>query len=1076
MEVGEDRRARAKLTYVTELVPGESAAWANLALMALRRGESAEAAALLASARAHDASGNYVLFLSGLAELRDGNSEAATTYLRQAVASDSTSLRSVYALRELIGEDSPEGDRWLRLLVRAEPDNLVLLLAELRRQMASGSVETALKEALSQRVALLGEESVLQLGVAFQAIEDQDMQGAELQLRFLSNVLLSEPGYRQDLAALRVATETIAEPLIELQLLEPPKPAPAVPDDSLMFVVEPMRDEEGTPQHWVGAVALGNDALPAIFLSDGEALTTLRGERWDFPGAPGPHVVAGIDYNFDFRTDLALAGPEGLRIIAQDSMENFTDVTATLGLSASVTGGSYSAIWAADLDLEGDVDLILAADRIHTLRNNGDGTFEPIDIFGDRPAPRNFAWADFDNDGDPDAAWVDHEDRLHLLSNERQGRFSPWEGPLVMERILDITVTDSNSDGIVDLLMLSSEGAIIRATFRQSWATEQLATAPEGFVRLMAADLDNNGGQDLVLTGNEGSRVWLQDAQYAFRLHEAGPEVQTYSIAAVWQAGQLDLVGLDANGQPVRAQIISPRGYHWKQVRPRAARAVGDQRINSFGIGGEVELRAGALYQKQPITQPILHFGMGDHLLADVARITWPNGSVQAEFDLQSDQIVSAQQRLIGSCPWLFTHNGDSVAFVTDFIWRSPLGLRINALETANVMTTEDWVRIRGDQLKAVDGVYDVRITAELWETHFFDHVSLMVVDHPASTEVLLDERFAFPPPEFAVHVTGPLQPVRSVQTDAGDEVGDIVAEQDQKYLDFFGRGDYQGITRDHYIEIDLGSAPPDASWLVASGWIRPTDSSVNVAISHGTQEPPRPLRLEVLSAEGTWVTSQENFGFPSGKTKTILIDLEGLFPSDAQRRIRLHTNLEIYWDALRWAAKAPDESATTVRLTTESATLRYRGFSLVTEADRSSPELPHYNTLAGTAPIWRDLVGYYTRFGEVGELLDQVDDRYVIMNAGDELALRFAQVPELQEGMTRDFVLIGDGWVKDGNLNTTASKYVRPLPSHDEPGYAPVPGQLTEEPVYLRHPWDWQHYHTRFVSPDHFGRGIRLR
>ena len=44
MEVGEDRRAEAKLTYVTELVPKEPAAWANLALMALRRGELETAA------------------------------------------------------------------------------------------------------------------------------------------------------------------------------------------------------------------------------------------------------------------------------------------------------------------------------------------------------------------------------------------------------------------------------------------------------------------------------------------------------------------------------------------------------------------------------------------------------------------------------------------------------------------------------------------------------------------------------------------------------------------------------------------------------------------------------------------------------------------------------------------------------------------------------------------------------------------------------------------------------------------------------------------------------------------------
>ena len=53
-------------------------------------------------------------------------------------------------------------------------------------------------------------------------------------------------------------------------------------------------------------------------------------------------------------------------------------------------------------------------------------------------------------------------------------------------------------------------------------------------------------------------------------------------------------------------------------------------------------------------------------------------------------------------------------------------------------------------------------------------------------------------------------------------------------------------------------------------------------------------------------------------------------------------------------------------------------------------PETPRYNELANVGQRWRDLVGYYTRFGDVRELLRAVDDRYVIMNAGDELRLSF--------------------------------------------------------------------------------------
>ncbi|HEY7710859.1 MAG TPA: hypothetical protein VIG57_12630, partial [Candidatus Entotheonella sp.] len=446
------------------------------------------------------------------------------------------------------------------------------------------------------------------------------------------------------------------------------------------------------------------------------------------------------------------------------------------------------------------------------------------------------------------------------------------------------------------------------------------------------------------------------------------------------------------------------------------------------------------------------------------------------EFKLRSNQVVIARQRLKGSCPWVFAYDGQAMRFITDFLWRSPLGLRINAQDTANVMTTEDWVKLRGDQLIPRDGVYDLRITAELWETHFFDHVSLLVVDHPVGTDVYVDERFAVPPPQLAVYATAPPQPVARAWDDQGQEVTDRVRRRDERYLDTFGRGPYQGITRDHYVEIDLGPDVPLSGplWLLASGWIRPTDSSINVAISQGQHPPPQSLRLEVPDGKGGWAVAKSDLGFPAGKTKTILIDVQGIWHPDAPRRLRLRTNMEIYWDALAWAPALPHAEIKTQRLHPQTAELRYRGFSVVHAADRSSPELPQYHTLEGTAPHWRDLIGYYTRFGDVRELLQAVDDRYVIMNAGDELMLRFEALPPPPAGWNRDFVLMGDGWVKDGDYNTTFSKTVLPLPAHDQPDYTTPPRRLEDDPVYRRHAQDWQRYHTRYITPQRFHEALR--
>jgi hypothetical protein len=127
-----------------------------------------------------------------------------------------------------------------------------------------------------------------------------------------------------------------------------------------------------------------------------------------------------------------------------------------------------------------------------------------------------------------------------------------------------------------------------------------------------------------------------------------------------------------------------------------------------------------------------------------------------------------------------------------------------------------------------------------------------------------------------------------------------------------------------------------------------------------------------------------------------------------------------------------------------------------------------------GTAPRWLDLEGYYTRFGDVRDLLRQVDDRYVIMNAGDELRLRFPQAPPPARGLVRDFIIVGDGWVKDGDYNTTFSKTVLPLPTHRTGRYDTAPGQLEDDPVYRRHAGDFAEYHTRYVTSDPVREAIR--
>ena len=366
------------------------------------------------------------------------------------------------------------------------------------------------------------------------------------------------------------------------------------------------------------------------------------------------------------------------------------------------------------------------------------------------------------------------------------------------------------------------------------------------------------------------------------------------------------------------------------------------------------------------------------------------------------------------------------MAFVTDLIWRSPLGLRINAQATADVLMTEDWVKVRGDQLAPRDGAYDLRITAELWETHFFDLVSLLAVDHPAGTEVFVDERFAVPPP--ALHVDR--RPARCSRSPRSrDDRGQRRhragrARRTIAIVDFAGRGAVSG----HHARRTSSSwscrttAPRSGPlWLVAQGWVHPTDSSINVAIGQGAHaRAAGPRRSRSRTPTGRFRAVRAGLGFPAGKDKTILSISPGCFRATGPRRLRLATNLEIFWDRLGWAVGRPDvtrRAAPPADLL--SADLRYRGYSV----DRASRRRARPSGRATRSPAPR-------RAGATSRAITRasatcasccagVDDRYVIMNAGDELRLRFREAPPPGAGLVRDFVLVGDGWVKDGDFNT---------------------------------------------------------
>jgi Tfp pilus assembly protein PilF len=1107
LQVGLLDDAKREFSKATALAPGEPAAWANLGLAHLRLGEFDAAAAPIDRAAALLPGASDLALLQGRLETSRGRLEPGIAHLRRAVDLDRTGLRARYALAEEVeraggANADTEAQQLFEQILQQRPDNLASIL-ERARLAAKRNDGAGLRDATARLDGMSAgwpAPAIEQYRGLRQAVDAGDFAGAARGVAFLRNVLVRVTAFRESLALVRTPTELIAEPFDRFLRLPSPAPNPSPADEGLAFVRSPVSGPGSTAASLAMAVSLDGAAAPVAMVADGRDVriggAVVR--TMAFPGSaaavpPAAHGMLALDWNRDFKVDVALAGRGGVRLFTQQADGGFVDVTAKAGGDVAVT--DCTGIWTADIEMDGDLDLIVgvrgAAPLV--LRNNGDGTWRPMHPFAGVTGLRAFVWGDLDGDGDPDAALVGDAGDLHVFENRQGGEFREMPRIGGTTDVVALAIGDTNADGMLDLVALDGAGVVRQLTYgRAGWEPHTLATwidridaADIGSFGVFLADLDNNGAIDLLVSGAGRSRVWLGDEKNTWRPFSGADsslrDVNVFGVVDLDGDGQLDLIGV-SKGQPVELKGRGSRGYHWSVMRPRAQPTAGDQRINSFGVGGEIEIRSGLLTQKQVLTGAPAHFGLGARTGIDVARIFWPNGIMQADFDRAADQTVLAEQRLKGSCPWVFTYDGTGMRFVTDFLWRSPLGLRINAQDTAGVTQTEDWVRIRGDQLVAHEGVYDVRITAELWETHFVDHVSLMVVDHPGDEDVFVDERFAREAPVLAVRATRHPRPVGRAWDEAGRDVTELVAKQDGRYLATFARGPYQGVAQDHFVEVDIDediSRTPGRRWLVANGFIYPTDSSINVAIGQAGVQP-KGLSLEAQDETGRWLVVSQDLGFPAGKNKTILVDLSRVARAGVRhpRRLRLRTNLEIYWDALAVADSADDASAgpNPIRLQPALAELRYRGFSKTDYARHDVPEIPRYGELAGVGQRWRDLTGYYTRYGDVSELIASVDDRYVIMNAGDELRLSFQAPPAPKLGFTRDFILVGDGWVKDGDYNTSFSKTVLPLPRHHHPGYdAPSTAlELEDDPVYRLHAQDWQTYHTRFVTPRAFLNGLR--
>ena len=398
LQVGDDVRADTTLEQATQLAPGEPAGWANWGLLALRQGNFDAAAKRLGQAQNLAPKNGQLHFLSGVLESKRGNPAQAIAELRKSVQIDPHNLRAMYLLAQEVerqgdANGETEFQQLLQQILAAQPDNPAALLELGRVAAKRGDAQTlhSVVAGLNTHAATWPPEVQQQWTALQAAATGPDPRSAAVRIAFLRNSLMRVPEFRQSLNQIQPTAGNEATPFLRFLVLPSPTFTPPPADTAITFQPAPMTGpapKAGNHWTWIAAISLTGEGAPAIAAANSHSVKLSTGADFPFPGGSAdaplqPESILPIDFNYDFKTDLVLAGEGGVRFQRQESPTSFIDVTAQTKLPPALLNAAYTGAWAIDVEADGDMDILLAAHQGSplVLRNNGDGTFTPIHPF-----------------------------------------------------------------------------------------------------------------------------------------------------------------------------------------------------------------------------------------------------------------------------------------------------------------------------------------------------------------------------------------------------------------------------------------------------------------------------------------------------------------------------------------------------------------------------------------------------------------------------------------------------------------------------------------------------------------------
>jgi tetratricopeptide (TPR) repeat protein len=775
------------------------------------------------------------------------------------------------------------------------------------------------------------------------------------------------------------------------ELYDPPVPRASAEDEPTKY------DDRAVSTGW-DAASSGMDLIDSEGSGHADLLVWSRDRVALFKNGTEEAKNTGLEGLRDVR-DIAVGdfdndGLAGLCVITGAGATIYRNNKGTFVkyLEAPNTKGATKALW-LDYDHDYDLDLLLFGPNPVLLRNNGNGNFEehtPAFPFVKGAALDAVTFAVQGDTAARDIV-VSYAERPGVLYRDRlNGVFEVADVPAIAAGTAALAVQDFNHDGLLDVASYAPSSYGVQ---NKAGTFERVANAKIAPSRIRA-DFNGDNREDYARMLPDGT------------LH----------------------VYLNASAD-----------QRWSTVRIEGVKNLKE------AADATVEMKSGVFYNKRIYHGVPLAFALDSHADADTIRITWPNGLIQNETHQKGGEAlkIAEAQRLSGSCPMIFAWDGQAFQFITDVLGVAPLGASSGDGNYFPVNHVE-YIQIPAMALKREGGEYQIHISEELHEVSYLDQVQLMAVDHPADVDIFTNDKFKSPPyPEFRLFgAREKIHPIHAMD-DRHTDVAASLETIDHTYPTGFAH-DTAGVAELHALTLDFGKVATDNhAALVLNGWVDWADGSTFLGQSQNGKGGLVFPYLQVKDARGKWKTVVEDMGIPSGKPKTMVVDLDGKFLSRS-RQVRIVTNLCVYWDEI---FLIEDASAPAVQLTpmdASAAELHFRGFSrAVVDPTRQQPEQFIYDDVRPVSN-WNPTPGLYTRYGDVQPLVTKVDDRLVIMGSGDELKLRYpsGQLPELPEGWRRDFLLKVDGWAKDADANTAFSQSVLPLPFHGMSAYPYKPGE----------------------------------